>query len=130
MPATEAGLAGPLHHVDHVGRVLGPQPPADPVVAGQVGGALGRGDQVVGGERVRRVRELHGLDRRAELPRDVERLLEALEHTGLDPLPLARELLGHAEADAVQALRGRRLDLAGEADRRRVLRVVADHVAQ
>ena len=77
---------------------------------------------------MRGVRQLHRLDRRAELARQLERGVEALEHAGLDAL--ARQLLGHAEPDAGEVGRGRQRDRLGQADRGRVARVLADHRAE
>ncbi len=53
---------------------------------------------------------------RAQLPRQLERGSEGLEHTRLDPLP--GQLLGHAEADTVEALAARQLDLVRETQAR------------
>ena len=102
---------------------------ADAVVAGEVGAALRGRDQVVRGQAVRRVREVRGLDRRAELARDLERLLERLQHARLDAL--AGELLRHAEADALEVVS--RSGCAPAPGRPRlvlVARVGADHRGQ
>ena len=115
-----------VHAEQAAGRVLA-EAVAHAVVAGEVRGALGGRDQVVGGEAVRRVRQVHRLDRRAERAGHVERLVEGREHAGLDAL--AGELLRDAEADALQVGRGRQPDRLGQADARAVARVGADHRA-
>ena len=64
----EALVAGALVHLDQALRVLGAVAVADAVVAGQVRGGLGRGDQVVAGESVLdRERQRALLDLGAEL---------------------------------------------------------------
>ena len=52
---------------------------------------------------MRRVRQVAGVDRRAELLGERERRVERVEHAGIDADALAGELLGHAEADPVEA---------------------------
>ena len=116
-------------HLQQVARAVGAEAVADAVVAGEVARRLGGRDQVVGGDAVRRVREPHRLDRRAELAREVERRLERVQDAGLDPL--AGQLLRHAEADArcrsVAVGSAHRL---GQAERGRVARVGARHRAE
>ena len=67
------------------------------------------------GETVRRVREMHRLDRRAELAGEVQRLSERLQHARLDSLrrtaPPARR-----RADALQIGPRGQLDRVREAD--------------
>ncbi len=53
-------------HVDQAVELLGPVAVMDAVVAGQVAGRLGRGDQVVRGDRVFRVGQRHVDERRAQ----------------------------------------------------------------
>ena len=103
--------------------VLGAQAVAHAVVAGEVRGALGGRDQVVGGERVRRVRQVHRLDRRAELARRASSVSwNAFSTPGSMPSP--RELLRHAEADALEvASRSGSLTGSGRPMRRAVARV-------
>ena len=98
--------AGLLVHLDQVVGVDA-QPVADAVVAGQVRGGLGRGDHVVGGDPVRRVRQLGLGDLAAELLDQRQRPLEDLAHAGLDPLRLAASSFGHAEAQALEVLAAR-----------------------
>ena len=88
---------------------------ADAVEAGEVRRRLGGRDQVVGRQRVRRVRQPARLDGRAEPLGQRERLIEALADAGLDPALAADQLLGHAEPDAAQVLAGRQPDLLREA---------------
>jgi hypothetical protein len=54
---------------------------------------------------------VHGLDRRAEVARQVEGLVERGEDAGLDAL--AGQLLGDAEADALEVGRRREGDGLG-----------------
>ena len=77
---------------------LDAQAVAHAVEAREVGRRLGGGDHVVGGQRVRRVRQRARLDLGAQLLGQPQRRLEGIPHAGLDPL--AGELLGDAEADA------------------------------
>ena len=65
----EARGAGRLVHLDQVAAALGAHPVADAVVAGEVGGGLGRGDHVVGGDAVLGVRQRRPRRSRRRAPR-------------------------------------------------------------
>ena len=77
---------------------------------------------------MRRVRQVHRLDRRAELAGEFERGVERLQHARLDAL--AGQLRGDAELEALEVLCRRALDRLGQADARAVARVGADHRAE
>ena len=82
----EAVVARARVHVEQVGGVGGAQPVAHAVEAGEVGGGLGGGEHVVGGQRVRGVRELDLADLSAELLGTGERRAEGVEHARFDAL--------------------------------------------
>jgi len=125
----EAVVPGPHVHVEQIARVGSAQAVAHSVVAGEVRGALGGRQQVVGGQGVRRVRELHVAHLRSQLLRPRERSVEGVEHAGFDAL--AGELGRHAEPHAVQALGGGRGSI-GSGNAREVASpgVAADHVTK
>ena len=130
----EAGRAGAAVHRLEVCVAGDPQPVADAVEASQVGRRLGRRDQVVGRQRVRRVRQPAGLDRRPEPLGQPQRGLEALAARRARSPP--RLLAGRAAPPARRA--GSRAGPrrvggsigAGNAQRGRVAAVVADHVRE
>ena len=67
--------------------VLGAQPVADAVEAGEVRGGLGGRQHVVGRQRVRRVREVDLAHARRRAPRRaLERGVEGVEHARFDAL--------------------------------------------
>ena len=126
----EAGLAGERHDVlERVRAVVAdPQAVAHGVEAGEVGRALARRDQVVGGQRVLEVRAADLDDLGAQPAQRLDRGLEGGQHAGL--VTLAAELAHHPDPHAGQAGRRRALARGGDhrrhrrGDRGRVARVV------
>ncbi len=111
-----------LVYIDSRVVALDAQAVAHPVEAGEVGARLGRGQDVVGAQRVRGVREAAGLHDRSELLGRLQRRLEGGEHARLDAV--SGQLLRHADADAVETLGRRQRDLAvGVRQRGRVHRI-------
>ncbi len=98
------------------------------VKAREVAGGLRRREHVVGAERSFGVREVDGLQAGAERLGLGERDLEGGGDPLLDTLP--RELLRHADDEALERFALRRRDLLTQADARHVAVVGAVEVAQ
>src|SRR5436305_12835997 len=79
---------------------------------------------------MRSVWELNRLHARSKLLRERQRCLERLAHAGLDTGLGAAELVGNAEAQPVEALRGRERYVLRELERGRVAGIAAHHVAE
>jgi hypothetical protein len=82
----EAAVARVAVELSEVGSALGAYAVADAVVAREVARGLGGRHEVVGGDRVREVRQLDIDDRGALRPERAQRLLEAGEGLALDAL--------------------------------------------
>ena len=76
------------------------------VVAGQVAGCLGRGDQIIRGDGVGAVRQRYFRDLRAHPLVDLQRLAHALFHFGIEAL--VEILAGHADGQRLDRLLDRR----------------------
>ena len=118
-----------VHLADPVGR--DPQAVADAVVAGEVGGRLGGGDQVVAGQpELDRTRELALPHLGAELAAELDRGVHGRRDAGLDPLCFV-QFSRHADPQAAQVLGLGDLDRLRQLDGGRVPRVApGDHGVQ
>ncbi len=121
----EALVAGLLHQLDERRRSRRAVAVADTVVAGQVRGRLGRGDEVVAGEAVLDgERSSHSSTLAPSSTALSSAARTAALHAGLDPLDLV-QLARHADPQAGQILCPPGSRPARAVDRRRVRRIAA-----
>src|SRR5262249_12534152 len=119
----EPRVASTRVQLTDVAVALGPVAVADAVVAGEVRGRFGGGDQVVAGQaEVDRARQAALLELRTELPCLLERRVHGFGDAGLDAFGLV-QLLGNADPEASEVLGLGQLDRLRALDGGRVARV-------